>query len=571
MNPRVVPYALGLLFIMAIPYSGAAAESPAPPAPTPVAYELTPEARLADYLRGRFPCGILRVEATDDQIIVELDTGREKGELFLCEVPIFESVTELKPSLELVPLNGRRGRVRLEAPRRRPVGQGFHDRLFSRWVIARKSGASLEAASHARYPDAVKPRADLPEERPISKKGLGGFSAGRSPLSDLDDLGIHSVTVNIVLDGLLRLSPGDGRLPFQFEGRTYFADQGQVAGLDKTMLEAARRHVIVSAIILVNRAAGIADHALAKALPHPDAIEGHFAMPNVNDPEGWQDYAAGLDFLASRYGRADGRYGRIHHWIMHNEVDAGWEWTNAGHKSVLLFMDLYQKSMRTAYYVARQYDAHAKVFISLTHFWNWTPDKHFYLPKEMLDLLLDFSRAEGDFDWSIAQHPYPQSLAKPRVWEDEQVDFTFNTPLITFKNIEVLDAWVRQPRAFYHGRPRVIHLTEQGLNSPDYSERSLQDQAAGMAYAWKKIERLNSIEAFDYHNWVDNRGEGGLRIGLRRFPDDRDDPLGKKPIWQVYQKLETPEEDQACEFAMPILNIHDWRQVCHRGRVGPGP
>jgi len=39
---------------------------------------------------------------------------------------------------------------------------------------------------------------------------------------------------------------------------------------------------------------------------------------------------------------------------------------------------------------------------------------------------------------------------------------------VTFKNIEVLDAWVRQPRVAFRGRePREIQLTEQGLNSRD--------------------------------------------------------------------------------------------------------
>ena len=62
-------------------------------------------------------------------------------------------------------------------------------------------------------------------------------------------------------------------------------------------------------------------------------------------------------------------------------------------------------------------------------------------------MLLDFSAAEGDFDWAIAYHPYPQNLFDPRVWADTEATFTFDTPKITYKNLEVLDAWVRQPRA----------------------------------------------------------------------------------------------------------------------------
>ncbi len=242
--------------------------------------------------------------------------------------------------------------------------------------------------------------------------------------------------------------------------------------------------------------------------------------------------------------------------------------TNAGETTSLLYLDLYHRSMRMMHGIARHFQPHGKTFISLTHYWNWTVDPHFFLPKELLEHLLDFGRAEGDFEWGIAQHPYPESLFKPRTWEDRKVDFTFATPLITYKNIEVLDAWVKQPRTMFRGQtPRVIHLSEQGLNSPDYGEQALRDQAAGMAYAWNKIKHLESVESFHYHNWVDSRREGGLRIGLRKFPDDPDDPLGDIPIWHLYQKLETPEEEAATAFALEWIGITNWAQVRHTAPI----
>src|SRR5205085_12251815 len=109
---------------------------------------------------------------------------------------------------------------------------------------------------------------------------------------------------------------------------------------------------------------------------------GIFVMPAVTSEAGLSAYAAALDFLARRYSLADGAHGRIHHWILHNEVNAGWVWTNAGEKSVLLYMDLYQRSMRTAYLIARQYNPWARVFISLEHHWNVTTDSHLYSGRE---------------------------------------------------------------------------------------------------------------------------------------------------------------------------------------------
>lgn len=87
-------------------------------------------------------------------------------------------------------------------------------------------------------------------------------------------------------------------------------------------------------------------------------------MPNMTTLESVNCYAAALDFLARRYCRSDNRYGRISHWIMHNEVDGGLSWTNMGVKPVTIFSDTYIKSMRMCYNIVRQYDEHAEVFAS---------------------------------------------------------------------------------------------------------------------------------------------------------------------------------------------------------------
>ena len=57
------------------------------------------------------------------------------------------------------------------------------------------------------------------------------------------------------------------------------------------------------------------------------------------------------------------------------------------------------------------------------------------------------------------------------------------------------DAALQLFRAGHIGKVRAIHLSEQGPNSPDYSEKSLKEQAAAMAYVWKKIARLDLIGA----------------------------------------------------------------------------
>lgn len=527
---------------------------------------------LSAYLKHDYPARLSRIYAGPERITIEGDLGGQTGNLFLVEVPLYQNITERKAFDYAMPLRGKQGRFAVEVMRYRTLPDRLYDRIFSKWAIARQevNNGPYELLSHGRWTDEVVAKWNLPDERPRSKKGLAGFNANPTQIEDLDALGLSSVTVNIFMGEHLRSQPGPDRVPFQFDGKTYYADRNAVERLDKTMLEAAKRNLIVSAIILIPKPEAIADPIVSKVLAHPDADpSGIYPMPNLTTAEGVEYYAAGLDFLAARYSRPDKKYGRIHNWIAQNEVDVGWVWTNAGEKSALTYMDLYHKSMRAIHYIARKYNPHARVFISLDYYWNWTAEKHGYLPKELLDMLLDFSKAEGDFEWAIAQHPYPETLVDPRTWEDKKAEFNINTPMITFKNIEVLNAWANQPRTFFRGiEPRIIHLSEQGLNSKDYSQEQLQEQAAGMAYAWKKIEKLDNIEAFQYHNWADSRGEGGLRIGLHKFRDEPGDPYGKKPIWYVYKALETPEEDEACEFAKKIIGVRDWSEVRYTGPIG---
>lgn len=523
---------------------------------------------LERYFDREYPCRVTRVAVSPEQVRVSFRLGNETADgVYLCEVPLYQNVTELRDFVFTAPVT--RPSTTMILPRYRTESTRTHDRLLSQWVLARKTANGFELLSHARYTDddAIEGARSLPVLHPRSKKGIGGFSPARFDNgSDADAFGIGYVTVNIILS-FMRPGPGKNTLPFTYCGHTYYVDKGHIAGYDRTLRFCAKRGITAFAIILIPKAGGFAGN-LGRFFMHPDCDpQGIYSMANLTSPQGLDYYAAALDFLAERYSREDGRYGRIQYWIVHNEVDAGWVWTNAGHKPLRVFLELYEKSMRVVHLIARKYDRNAAAFISLTHHWTWTYDKRFYQPKTMLELLAHWSKVEGDFEWGVAYHPYPQSLRNPRCWEDDKVDFTFNTPLITFKNIEVLAAWVAQPFMKYREKVRrKVHLSEQGPNSPDYSEKSLRDQAACMAYAWKKIEILDAIDGFEYHNWIDNPHEGGLRLGLRMFPG-KEFKCAPKPIWFVYKALETTEEDAACEFAKKVIGIRNWTEVRHTAPI----
>jgi hypothetical protein len=534
---------------------------------TEAVFSVSKEA-LQAYLEQRFSASITKVSVGNDMIRIEGQTGMILGEIFLADIPMdlvagdprsWQALVDVKPAAD--------GKFKVDVPRHRQRNGLDYDRLTSRWQLVGKVGDRVSPISNPRYAEWVACRSpQLPAARPANKKGLGGWHPGKFP-DEIKDLRISAVTVNVMVHSLISITPGPGTTPFPWQGRTYHANEKALASLDAAFIEARKHDLMVSAILLIANPAKD-ENPVVKLMGHPDASkEGTFAMPNVTSEEGISLYGAALNLMAERWSRPDGKYGRVHHWIMHNEVDAGWVWTNAGEKPAITYMDLYQRSMRLMDLIARQYDPGSRPFISLTHFWAGAGDPRWYGSKQLIDLLVQFTQAEGDFPWALAYHPYPQDLFNPRTWEDKDATFSLGSPVITPRNLEVLDAYMKQPALLYQGKGRPVHLSEKGFNSKDYSLTSLEDQAAGMAFAWKKIGALSSIQSWHYHNWIDNRDEGGLKIGLRKFPDHPGDPLGKKPIWHLYRALGTPDESAVAAPYLKIIGLSTWDEVLHRGPI----
>jgi hypothetical protein len=531
--------------------------------------EIEQEARLKAYLETNYPSEITKVEVEELKISVE---GRitVSGQVYLCEIAPYQDVTEETDFETAILLKSKKMEVDLD----RFVNRSgiSYDRVLSKWVLAEKTATGFRLLSHAHYPDVIKAKYNYPKEVARGRKGIGGFSVNRGHLEDLDELNATSATVNIWFSRFMFTKPAEGRIEHNYNGKAYYFGGKEVAMFDSTFRTTARKGIVTAAILLVDKAESCPDPEIGKLLQHPDMDPaGIYSMPNMTNPASVDCYAAALDFLASRYSRADKKYGRCNHWIMHNEVDAGWQWTNMGEKTEWIFMDTYIKSMRMCYAIARKYNPNSEVFITLTHYWAWTSHPRFYPSKDLMEILIQYTNAEGDFEWAMAHHPYPQSLMEPKTWLDKQVDFTFNSPLITFANLEVLNAWIQLPEVLYKGKTkRTLWLSENGTNSKTYSEQDLREQAAGFAFTWKKMKGLDGIDGFQWHNWFDNRNEGGLRIGLRRFPDDETNPGGAKPVWYVFQSADTPHEDKVFDQYKELIGIEEWKEVQYTGDIEEG-
>ncbi len=405
------------------------------------------------------------------------------------------------------------GGFRLELPRR----AGTHDRIDSRWKLGTDKRAmwATDVSSACLHPD-LKPMVAR------NRKGLGGIHPDPRLFQDLVDLGVGHITVNVLL------------------GQT---NRGQ---LDRLLKFAHSNGIVVTAILLVP--------AKGSKLAHPDCHpSAHYAMPDLTSTEGVTAFRDEVMKLANRYCRPGFPHGRISHWIVGNEVDAGWVWTNGGEKTAHEYMNEYHHALRITYYAVRRFDPTGKVYISLTHHWNsrhQPSPKRFYKPRTLLDMLAARSRNGGDFEWGVAYHPYPNNLFNPRTWEDKVSD-DFDTPQITMKNIAVLDRYLRQPQFLYLGKVvRTALLSEQGYhtNGRDPSPEAEALQTRAIAYAWRQMLDVKSIEAFHYHRWIDHEGEGGLWLGLWTVKQGSTTwPERKKASWKLYRDLATPKERAALE------------------------
>lgn len=498
-------------------------------------------ANIKDYLAKDYPSKVTNVQVTSDKVIIKGNCGGS-GTYLLAEITPWQDVTELEKYPYTQDLSG--GGFTVTVDRIVPNREGIrYDKVFSKWAVVKVDGDRQTLDSHARYADDVVPKKS-PEAVPLRNKK--GFGAGDIDLyfSDCKEMNVGSITMNVVLNDYIT-GEGSG---YSYGGQNYslgaFKDY-----VDRVTRRAGEMDLVVSAIILCQTNSIFKD---------PENKGGNYTMPNLTTAKAFNLYAAALEHMASTHCTPGNR---ISHWIMHNEVDFANEWTNMGDQPMMRYLDRYIKSMRICYNIVRQYDQNASVLGSYTHCWAKADGS--FAPKMMLEKTVEYSSAEGDFRWGVAYHPYPQNLTKPSFWiDDTQATYSLNSKYVTFKNLEVIDAWIRQKENFYKGKTkRVLFLSEQGTNSPSYSESDLTLQAAGGAWAWKKVSKLDGIDAIQWHNWADNKAEGGLRIGLRTFAEGSVSNLTPKPVWYVWKAAGTAEEDSVFDQYKTTLGISDWDSI----------
>ena len=497
-------------------------------------------ANLEEYLSTEYSSSVSSVVVTRDQVTITGTCG-STGTYVLADICPWQDITEMDefPYTESIS----NGSFSVTVDRTVTGREGInYDRVFSKWAVVKVvDDTTMTLDSHARYADEV---AKISSPAALTLKNKKGLGAGDIDLyfQDCEDMNVGSITMNVLLNGIVEGVGSD----YSYGGINY-STGGTISYCDNIVSKASDLGISVAAIILTPTGSAYQD---------PENDGGYYSMPNLTTAKAFNMYAAALTYMASRYCKDDP--GRIHNWIMHNEVDMGTTWTNMGTQPMMRFLDRYVKSMRICYNIVRQYDQNASVMASFTH--NWTTSDGGYAPKEMLEGLVAYSNAEGDFWWGVAYHPYPEDLTKSDYWvNDVNSTYSLNSKYVTFKNMEVLDKWIQLSENLYNGeKKRLLYFSEQGTNSPSYSDYDLAHQAAGGALAWKKLELLDGVDAMQWHNWADNTAEYGLRIGLRTFEESPYANLDPKPVWYVWNAAGTSDESSVFDQYLDILGLSSW-------------
>lgn len=522
---------------------------------------------LLAYLDTEFDDSVKSVKVEKDFVKIKGAVQDSSEELFLAEIEAHQYGFNQTEFESVFPLTIEENNFSIEVPRFNAKLDHNYDRLYSRWAVVKKTGENSYALnSSAKWASDISRIAknNQEESKASSIKGIDGLTPSTvGNFGDLTDLHIKSMKINLLLNGVF--SPNPTGLSHEFNGKTYYINENFINNLDqriKLTTDAGIKNAFVLLIPYLN------NDVLHRIFDYPDAYLGNYSMANVATAEGIEYYTAMIDFLAKRYSRPDEKYGRLDEWIIHNEVDAHTSWTHAGLKPVELYTEIYDRSMRMVHYTIRKYNPTAKVFASFTKHWNSTAGAGNFKSKDILNTELKLTSKEGDYEWNIAWHSYPDNLFDPTVWDDPAsgAQFNFETPQITPKNLEMIDAFVRQERVLYNGKKvRTILLSENGFNSNSASNPNASEtnQAAALAYFWKKTNKhLPSIENIQLHRWVDNPNEANIHFGLWTVqPGTVDGFDEKKEGWYVWEAAGTSRENVVFDPYKSIIGINSWAEI----------
>jgi Family of unknown function (DUF5722) len=445
-----------------------------------------------------------------------------------------------------------------------PRSDGPRDRLYSSFAVVVQSNQSLVVVGTNRYVEQFDALSKFVQPFPAasSKKGLQV-----QMLDDAIKLGVKHAALNVDLTRLVDPSGGTNGFVWPVDGRPVVFHRSAVVALDRQVKTLTDAGVIVSFIVLTYASGNDALDAMMLHPGYDRKAPNRLGAFNSETADGERHLRACFEFLADRYSEPQLYGGRVANYILGNEVNSHWFWSNMGRVSMETFAESHLRAARIAATAIRKASSSARLYLSLEHHWSIRypgGDAQQAFPgRAFLEYFNRRAREQGNFEWHLAFHPYPENLFEPRTWRDKSATTNENTPRITFRNLQLLERFLDREDLRWSGQPRRVILSEQGFHTVDGPNGELW-QAAAFAYAYYKVARQPGIDAFILHRHVDHGHEGGLRLGLWSRDESAKSPAAPKApkkIYEVFRQSDTPEWEQAFAFALPVIGIERWEEV----------
>ena len=403
-----------------------------------------------------------------------------------------------------------------------PRYEGEYDLLIARFEVE-LAGEAVEGVCYVTHvaEEAGQGHRDLPPKG----KPVGTWVT--CPGEEMDEYGFGGMMTEINSTWIQTLTPAEGDIPHVWNGKTYWFARPIMETYDRLMQPCIERGIpcLVRFINRFSYRLKGSDGDLRAVIGHPCYEDTGFSEQmsafNITNEEGLDMYCACLDFLCARY--ADPSSPLFCSVIMDvgNEVNAQAVWHNCGPMPCGEFVEEYAEALRLAHLIGRKYNACHRVHLSLDHYYavplHADDPLRYYGGREVLAYLAAVCRRDGDFDWGVSAHPYPENLTRPDFYNDTTATFESDTHRITMKNMELWQGIAAHPALTYEGRPRRMVFDEQGFHT-DYDNPESENQGAyAFLLLWEKMKRCPGVEQFLINRYTDmpQGDEGGLHLGLR--------------------------------------------------------
>lgn len=439
--------------------------------------------------------------------------------------------------------------------------------VFARYLIAYKTSETNYAIiSDVRYIDNPELLASntAPYPAAFSKKGLAV-----QMISDAQQLGVAHTVINVPINDYILTAKSSNSLQYTYAGNTYYIDRDKLGYLDYRIKNLTQSGVHCYINFILSAPAATMSDGLDCLYYTSNSSSGAslFAIDATN-----RDSALYLEsfatFIAKRYTDPSAKYGFAGSFIVGYQINSNRSYNYMGESEVGQYVDNYIASFRIFDTALRSAYSSGRTYISLAGNFNTVAldtsatifsEKLDYTSRNILDEFAKRLAKNGDLPWRVMINLRPSDVISTDFRADAFATDTFDTQYLSVKNVNVLCDYLGSSHLLYNGEKRPVTVSF-GINSADESV-SMQMQAAMYALAYYKLEFINDIEASIYYRHVDNSGENG-HYGLWTESEATPRyPAAKKPIYELFEKIDTDNSLKASEFALDILGIEKWEDA----------